>query len=167
MVGGKIQKDRAQQYVNGLAMATSKDGIHWDKPNLGLVEAPTSLDWGKFPPFPSPVGSSKENNLLGIQFGFVDLGQYGNVSDPARRYALAIEGQGYFAAELPDFAIDRDWRSKLTTSRRVLQHARKHPELLGRRAQRVGSNGPERSATLVALAHDRAFCLQGSQGMAL
>lgn len=114
MVGGKIQKDRAQQYLNGLAYATSKDGIHWDKPALGLVEAPTSVTWERFPPFPSPVGSSKDNNLLAVQFGFADLAQYGNVTDPARRYALAIDGQAYFATEPPDFGRDPNWREKLT-----------------------------------------------------
>ncbi|MDB6092844.1 MAG: hypothetical protein JWM32_406 [Verrucomicrobia bacterium] len=113
MVRGRIQNDRAQQYINALAIATSKDGIHWDKPNLGVVETPASLDWEKFPPFPSPVGSTKDNNLIGTNFGFIDLGQYGNVSDPARRYALSIEGKGFFAAELPDFIHDREWRSKL------------------------------------------------------
>ncbi|MDB6169292.1 MAG: hypothetical protein JWM88_2156 [Verrucomicrobia bacterium] len=113
MVRGKLQKDRAQQYLNSLALATSRDGLHWDKPSLGFTEAAVSLDWKKFPPFPSPVGSSKENNLLGLSFGFIDLGQYGSVADPARRYALSIDGKGYFTAELPDFINDRDWRNKL------------------------------------------------------
>ena len=36
----KTQPDRAQQYEPGSAYATSRDGIHWEKPNLGLVEAP-------------------------------------------------------------------------------------------------------------------------------
>jgi hypothetical protein len=112
-VNGKIQQDRAQQYLNDLAVAVSKDGIHWEKPNLGFKDAPASLDWKKFPPFPSPVGTTRDNNLLGFRFGFGDLGQFGNVTDPARRYALSVEGQAYFSAALPDFIHDRAWRSKL------------------------------------------------------
>ncbi|MDB6092842.1 MAG: hypothetical protein JWM32_404 [Verrucomicrobia bacterium] len=109
---GKIQKDRAQQYVVADAYATSADGIHWDKPALGLVEAPTGIDWKAFPPFPSPVGSSRENNL-GVPFGVTDLGSYGNVTDPSRRFALSVEGRAYFAAEIPDFIHDRAWKAKL------------------------------------------------------
>ncbi|MBL9214414.1 MAG: hypothetical protein JNG83_02950, partial [Opitutaceae bacterium] len=110
---GRVQRDRAQQYIEADAYATSRDGIHWEKPNLGLVEAPAGLDWQAFPPFPSPVGSSKENNL-GVPFSVSDLKLYGNVTDPARRYALSMGGQAYFAAEIPDFIRDPDWRSKLT-----------------------------------------------------
>jgi hypothetical protein len=105
-------RDRAQQYVLASAYATSKDGIHWEKPNLGLEEAPAATDWKKTPPFPSPVGSSKDNNL-GVPFSVADLGHGGNVADPARRYAISSGGKAYFAAEVPDFIHDRDWRSKL------------------------------------------------------
>ena len=110
--GGKIQRDRAQQYVAATAYATSRDGIHWEKPSLGLVEAPTGIDWKKFPPFPWPTGSSKDNNL-GVPFSFRDLGQYGNVTDPARRFVLAVDGKAYFAAEIPDFIHDPGWQNKL------------------------------------------------------
>ena len=119
MIRGKIQKDRAQQYVNSVAYATSRDGIHWDKPNLGRREAPTGIDWKAFPPFPSPTGSSKENNLLGFEygkFGFTDLGRDGNITDPARRFAISLDGQAYFAPELPDFIHDPQWRSKLVSA---------------------------------------------------
>ena len=117
MVRGKIQKDRAQQYINAIAYATSRDGIHWEKPNLGFAESPSGLDWKKFPPFPSPVGGTKDNNLLGFeftQFGFSDLGRDGNVADPAKRFAFSLDGKAYFTAELPDFVNDRNWRAKLT-----------------------------------------------------
>ena len=112
---GKVQRDRAQQYVERDAYATSKDGIHWEKPNLGLVEGPTVLDWKAFPPFPSPVGSSKANNL-GVPFSVTDLALYGNVADPAKRYAIACDGQAYFAAVIPDFINDPHWRQKLVPS---------------------------------------------------
>jgi hypothetical protein len=110
-----LPPDRDQQYVEGTAYATSTDGIHWNKPDLGLVDAPSGIDWKKAPPFPSPSGSSKNNNL-GVPFRFIDLGQYGNVADPARRFAIYSDGTAYFARELPDFIHDRDWRSRLTPS---------------------------------------------------
>ena len=116
IVRGKIQKDRAQQYINAIAYATSQDGIHWKKPNLGFAKAPAGVDWKKLPPFPSPVGSTRDNNLLGFEFtafGFSDLGRDGNVTDPAKRYAFALDGKAYFTAELPDFVKDRNWRAKL------------------------------------------------------
>jgi hypothetical protein len=110
--GGKIQPDRSQQYVVASAYATSRDGIHWTKPNLGLMDAPTGIDWQTNPPFPSPKGASKENNL-GVPFDISDLGQYGNVSDPARRYLVSADGQSYAATEIPDFVHDPEWKSKL------------------------------------------------------
>ena len=113
MVRGKIQKDRAQQYINAVGYATSKDGIHWEKPNLGLADGPTAVDRNVLPPFPASVGSSKNNNLLDVPYSFHDLGRDGNVTDPDRRYAIQMEGQAYFAAELPDFIRDPDWHKKL------------------------------------------------------
>ena len=104
--------DLPQQYVSATGYATSRDGIHWDKPALGLAGAPSGTDWGKFPPFPSPTGCTTENNL-GVPFRIADLGQYGNLSDPARRYAVYTGGRAYFAAAIPDFIHDRGWRSKL------------------------------------------------------
>ncbi len=108
----KTQPDRAQQYTSAGAYATSKDGIHWEKPVLGLVEAPAGIDWEKLPPFPSPKRVSKDNNL-GVPFGIRDLGQYGNVQDPTRRYAISYNGRGYFASDIPDFLHDPNWTNKL------------------------------------------------------
>lgn len=105
-------QDRDQQYVAVGCFATSKDGIHWEKPSLGRVDAPSGIDRKKYAPFPHPTGISRENNVE-LPFGMFDLGQHGNVSDPARRFGFYIDGQAYFAAELPDFLNDRDWRSKL------------------------------------------------------
>jgi hypothetical protein len=81
----KIGRDRAHDFKSVMAYATSPDGVHWEKPNLGLVEAPAEIDWGKFPPFPSPKGTTRQNNL-GVPFRVWDLGRHGNVTDPARRY---------------------------------------------------------------------------------
>ncbi|MBL9215847.1 MAG: hypothetical protein JNG83_10265 [Opitutaceae bacterium] len=117
LIRGKIQKDRAQQYINAICFATSRDGLHWEKPNLGFADAPAGVDRQKFPPFASPVGTTRDNNLLGFEmmsFGFTDLGRDGNVADPAKRYAFALDGKLYFSPTLPDFVADRNWRAKLT-----------------------------------------------------
>ncbi|MDB6092843.1 MAG: hypothetical protein JWM32_405 [Verrucomicrobia bacterium] len=111
-VPDKRPQDRDQQYVEVGCYATSKDGIHWEKPNLGLLDAPTGVDLAKFPPFPHATGSSKNNNAYS-PFHFTDLGEYGNVSDPAKRYAIHVDGKGYFSSQIPDFVHDPDWRSKL------------------------------------------------------
>jgi len=108
----KTQPDRAQQYTGAAAYATSKDGVHWEKPNLGLMEAPAGIDWEKSPPLPSPKGTSRENNL-GVPFGIRDMGQFGNVTDPEKRYAISYEGKGYFARGIPDFLHDPNWTNKL------------------------------------------------------
>ena len=85
------------------AYAFSKDGLHWEKPNLGLVS----------------YRDSKENNLLpcGIPR---NLHQFGNVRDPAKRYALMLDyrvrGRLAFCRELPDFVNDPDWQKKLVPS---------------------------------------------------
>lgn len=105
-------RDRAQQYVETDAFALSRDGVHWEKPRLGLVDAPTGFDPHAHAPFPHPTGSGRDNNL-GAPTVLADLGQFGQVSDPARRYAVTFEGQAYFTAELPDPARDPDWRTKL------------------------------------------------------
>lgn len=105
-------QDRDQQYVSVGCIATSKDGIHWEKPSLGRVDAPSGVDRKKYAPFPHPTGVSRENNVE-TPFALFDLGQHGNVSDPDKRFAIRIDGQGYFARELPDFLHDRDWKSKL------------------------------------------------------
>jgi hypothetical protein len=125
-----FRQDRAHHMFHGMAYATSDDGIHWDKPRLGLFDAPAMVDRQRHAPFPSPQGASRDNNL-GVPFVVVaDLGQYGNVADPSRRYALRVfaDGpagvgaawtqapRGYFASDLPDFLNDPDWRSKLIDS---------------------------------------------------
>jgi hypothetical protein len=118
--------DRAHNFFQDVAYATSDDGLHWRKPNLGLVEAPAGVEWRKHAPYPSPQGATRENNL-GVPYVVIaDLGRWGNVQDPAKRYALRLAPaqnagpgreweapQGYFAAELPDFLNDPQWREKL------------------------------------------------------
>jgi hypothetical protein len=109
---GKQQPDRAQQYTGASAYAVSTDGIHWEKPILGLVEAPAGIDWNVLPPLPAPKGFSKENNL-GVPFALYDLGLYGNVSDPAKRYLVKCDGRMHFASDIPDFVKDTNWKEKL------------------------------------------------------
>ena len=85
------------------AYAVSDDGIHWMKPVLGIVDGP----------------NGKENNLLPCGLP-MDLGMYGNVDDPEKRFHLALDDKPlghkmklYFARELPDWQNDPDWRDKL------------------------------------------------------
>ncbi len=130
---GNFKSDRAHHIFHRIAYATSEDGIHWHKPNLGLVDGPATVDWERHAPYPSPNGTTRENNL-GVPFVIIaDLGKYGNVSDPAKRYALRLAPEqsgepvgvgaswthaprGYFASELPDFINDKNWRDKLADS---------------------------------------------------
>lgn len=130
---GNHKHDRAHHIFMRVGMATSEDGRHWHKPALSLVEAPAATDWEKHWPYPSPQQWGKENNL-GVPFVVIsELGRDGNVSDPAKRFALRLapaQGgeaagvgsnwrytpRGYFAAEMPDFLNDPDWRDKLVDS---------------------------------------------------
>lgn len=90
--------------VEATAYAISQDGIHWDKPILGLVRGP----------------EGKDNNLLPCGQP-VDLALHGNVRDPAKRFVIPLgaeDGSGtrmrlFFGNEPPDFINDPDWRNKL------------------------------------------------------
>jgi hypothetical protein len=126
-----FREDRAHHIFHRIAYAESEDGINWNKPDLGLVEAPAGVDPSRHPPYPSPDGKSTHNNL-GVPFVIVaDLGTHGNVQDPTKRYALRLapgtsrdspgvgaswseQPDGYFASELPDFVGDSRWREKLS-----------------------------------------------------
>jgi hypothetical protein len=128
-----MRNDRPHQVFSAIGMATSEDGIHWTKPNLGLIDAPAAVDRKRNAPFPSPVGTTRENNL-GVPFIIAqDLARHGNVSDPEKRYAVRTSpeylrafhvasqeipesSRGYFAREIPDFLHDPDWKSKLQDS---------------------------------------------------
>ena len=119
-------KDVAHHTRGAVAYATSEDGLHWEKPSLGLREAPAGVA-GSGVPIPEPAGGTLENNL-GVPFSYVfDLGRHGNVTDPEKRYALRLAAdehvgmcafwehspQGFFASEIPDFVSDPCWRGKL------------------------------------------------------
>ncbi|MFH1005904.1 MAG: hypothetical protein V1800_00190 [Candidatus Latescibacterota bacterium] len=122
-------EDLAHHVSSAMAYATSEDGIHWSKPDLGLLEAPAGVD-GSCAPYPQPKGSSTRNNL-GAPFSFIqDLGRYGNVCDPQKRYAVRLDPQetcaicanwqysshGYFLDALPDFPKGVGWRERLVDS---------------------------------------------------
>jgi len=124
-----FRRDRANHMFTGNAYATSADGIHWHKPVLGRAEGPSGIDMQRHYPFPSPDEYGKSNNL-GVPFTVVaDLGRYGNVDDPTKRYVLRIHepassaddiasahgsaARNYFAPGIPDFLGDPDWREKL------------------------------------------------------
>ncbi|MBI2194651.1 MAG: hypothetical protein HYU36_21950 [Planctomycetes bacterium] len=134
-LGSKLegfQKDRAHHMFLRTAIATSEDGIHWQKPSLGLAEGPAAVDATRHAPYPSPSGVSRDNNL-GMPFLVVaDLARHGNVTDPEKRYALRLAPdhsgpsgvganwrnapRGYFAREMPDFLHDTQWKDRLLDS---------------------------------------------------
>ena len=166
---GNFKSDRAHHIFHRIAYATSEDGIHWHKPNLALVDGPAAVDGNKHAPYPSPQGTTRENNL-GVPFIVVaDLGTCGNVSDPNKRYALRFAPEqsgdaagvgaswthaprGYFAGEIPDFINDENWRDKLVDSggnfdpRRNLLHFRDdlHEEWVAMEQGAVGHWLPSR-----------------------
>jgi hypothetical protein len=128
-----IGSDKAQWIRRTYAYAQSEDGIRWKKPVLGLVDGPTSLrrapkeKW-KDGIFSEPIGFSKENNL-GCPIAVIqDVGGFGGVSDPKRRYLVNVlyrsdthnfapitDAGLYFAADVPDILNDPDWRSRMET----------------------------------------------------
>lgn len=63
--------------------------------------------------------NGKENNLVPAGAPF-NLGQYGNISDPNRRFLLSLgdnplgfKMQLFFSSELPDWKNDSNWQDKL------------------------------------------------------
>jgi hypothetical protein len=119
-----VKFDRAHWSCASVGYAVSDDGLSWVKPDLGLIDAPAELD-RSVGIIPQPKGATRKNNL-GVPIGFVrDLGLYGNVKDPQKRFAVrpgiweithADPAKAYFAAEMPDFLHDPDWRKKLIDS---------------------------------------------------
>lgn len=122
-----IGPDKAHWFRESVAYATSEDGIHWQKPSLGLAEGPAAFKKQKEFPYLVPASTSKNNNL-GCPFDFIcDLNANGNIADPAKRFlvrvvrkddthpfAKAIDPRLYYAADWPDFARDKHWKEKLT-----------------------------------------------------
>jgi hypothetical protein len=111
--------------VFSVGYATSEDGIHWEKPNLGLTSAPAEVRMKGH--WPEPYGETQANNIGVPIMDPTDLGTYGNVADPQKRFLFRIpnpqqaalsvtEGtwQAYFSPQIPDFQNDPKWREKLT-----------------------------------------------------
>lgn len=126
-----IGDDKAHWFRLTTAYATSKDGVHWQKPVLGLMEGPTGFrrapqeKWADGVFF-EPMGSSKQNNLGCPIHVIQDLGGFGGVADPNRRYQIQVlvrndthnfasitDGGLYFSEHVPDLLGDRDWRKRL------------------------------------------------------
>ena len=63
-----------------LCLATSKDGVHWEKPNLGKVE----------------YKGSRDNNILPPGSGIPTLLDP-NETDPSRRYKAVADGYKFSA----------------------------------------------------------------------
>lgn len=102
--------------LNGYAV--SDDGVRWRKPVLGLAEGPTGFERApdaqrRKGVFWRPTGWSTQNNLGYPVQTVRDVGQFGGVSDPQRRYMIQAGGM-YFAPEPPDVLGDPQWRERLT-----------------------------------------------------
>ncbi|MGE3316177.1 MAG: hypothetical protein AB7O26_13760 [Planctomycetaceae bacterium] len=121
-----IGEDKAHWFRESVGYATSDDGIHWEKPRLGLVDGPAGFRKSAEFPFQEPTGMSRDNNL-GCPFDFAyDLHAHGNGTDPARRFLLraiklddthpfakAIETEMYYAKDWPDIAGNPRWKEGL------------------------------------------------------
>ncbi|MFN0195522.1 MAG: hypothetical protein ACKVT0_02155 [Planctomycetaceae bacterium] len=117
--------DRAHHMTFSVGYATSEDGIHWEKPNLGLTDAPDEVRYHDY--WPESFGATRENNIGVPIMDPTDLGTHGNVADPQKRFlfrlvdaqqaALSVTGgtwEAYFSPTIPDFINDPQWREKLT-----------------------------------------------------
>lgn len=123
----RVGIDKAHWFHETTGYATSTDGIHWTKPDLGRFDAPGRLVPSESFPFEVPQGMSKHNN-----FGYPivlarDLHAHGNITDPDKRFlfrvvenfsgtdpfAKPIDARMYFASDWPDVG-DPKWKDKLT-----------------------------------------------------
>jgi len=108
----------AEQFRSLYGYAVSDDGIRWRKPVLGLVEGPTGFrpapesKW-KEGAFLEPIGFSRQNSFGYPIESVQDVGQFGGVSDPDRRYLVKAGGL-YYSPDVPDLVADPLWREKLT-----------------------------------------------------
>ncbi len=121
-----IGDDKAHWQRYTTAYASSEDGIHWQKPKLGLIDGPAGFRKQTEFPYQVPAGLSKANNL-GCPIDFIyDLNAHGNIQDRGKRFLLrvvkktdthpfakTVESQMYFAQDWPDFARDHNWKQKL------------------------------------------------------
>jgi hypothetical protein len=129
-----IGVDKAHWFREAVAYAYSDDGVHWEKPKLGLIQGPAS--YRKDGPYLVADRMSDQNNL-GVPIDFmVDLHAHGAVADPQERFLLrvaqkddthpfakVIESQVYFATAWPDILHDSRWVEKLTP----IPHGKLHP----------------------------------------
>ena len=102
-------------YTSLLAYAVSEDGIHWEKPDLGLVNGPAEIDLTIWPPYPMTKGKTTHNNL--VDWGQPrDMWTHGNVRDPAMRFSISLNygapSNVSFAAQSPDILNDSQWKEK-------------------------------------------------------
>lgn len=128
-----IGEDKAHWFRETIGYVFSDDGVHWNKPKLGLTDAPTRFERIKDFPFEAALGMSKDNNF-GCPIDFMlDLHAHGNVRDPDKRFLLrvakkddthpfaaVVEEQMYFARDWADFANDPTWKEKLAPAKGTL-----------------------------------------------
>ena len=92
-----IGDDRAHWFRQTVGYATSQDGIHWQRPDMGLIDGPAGFrKTGEFP-FEVPSGMSRQNSL-GCPIDFIhDLDAHGNVHEDGKRFLLAHGEDGRHA----------------------------------------------------------------------
>jgi len=141
-LSGGMKTDRAHLMRQSVGYAVSKDGLHWEKPNLGLINAPAEIRFNGS--FPYPYGETKQNNLGVPIMDPTDLGSYGNVTDPKKRFIFRVipdpndpkqqsmfnvigsQWPAFFSEEMPDFINDKKWawRDKLVPTGSALNPRR-------------------------------------------
>jgi len=106
-------------YTSKIAYAISDDGVHWEKPHLGFMDAPAEVDRDFWPPYPMAQGKTEDNNLVPCGHPR-DMWAHGNVRDPAKRFTMS---QNYgqpsdvsWGSEMSDPVTDRNWLNKFKRS---------------------------------------------------
>ncbi len=137
---GLAKSDRAHHMRFSTGYATSQDGIHWNKPSLGLTAAPATIK--KVGHWTYSEGETRENNIGVPLMDPVDLATHGNVSDPQKRFLFRVipdptdpsqqapstvvgaQWEAFFSPTIPDFQSDAQWREKLTSTGSALNPRR-------------------------------------------
>lgn len=126
-----IGNDKAHWFRMPVGYAASEDGVRWSKPVLRRINGPTGFrrapqsKW-KDGQFEEPIAMSLENNLGCPIYSLRDIGTFGGVSDPKRRYLVNVidkdddhafarirEAGLYFAEDVPEFHTGPDWRKRM------------------------------------------------------
>ncbi|KKL77578.1 hypothetical protein LCGC14_2033500 [marine sediment metagenome] len=148
----EMQSKKFPDFIGGYATAyaTSKDGIHWEKPELGLVE----------------FKGSKKNNLLWVD-GPIGVGVFRDLHDPdpARRYKAVFRTSG--AEDSLSYKVSADgvhWSESIPYNLKM--RADTHNNVLGSNTWEICNNhsrNGERVWTSGRADRERRFCRMDSR----